>query len=233
MSDDCIVEMRDIKVQFPGVLALKGVNFDLRPGEVHALMGENGAGKSTLMKVLAGVYTNYEGTITYKGEQVVSRSIQEQRERGVSIIFQEMELLPNLTVAENIFLGRQPTGRAGSIDWAAMNRQARKLLDSVNTSISERKLVSSLSVGQMQMVEIAKALSFSADVIIMDEPTAALTGKEVDALFDNIRDLRAKGVAICYISHRLEEIKRIADRVTVFRDGANVGPPPSSPSTRW
>ena len=227
MSDDCIVEMRDIKVQFPGVLALKGVNFDLRPGEVHALMGENGAGKSTLMKVLAGVYTNYEGTITYKGEQVVSRSIQEQRERGVSIIFQEMELLPNLTVAENIFLGRQPTGRAGSIDWTAMNRQARKLLDSVNTSISERELVSSLSVGQMQMVEIAKALSFSADVIIMDEPTAALTGKEVDALFDNIRDLRAKGVAICYISHRLEEIKRIADRVTVFRDGANVGTRPT------
>ncbi|WP_423860136.1 sugar ABC transporter ATP-binding protein [Arachnia propionica] len=231
MSDDCIVEMCDIKVQFPGVLALKGVNFDLRPGEVHALMGENGAGKSTLMKVLAGVYTNYEGTITYKGEQVVSRSIQEQRERGVSIIFQEMELLPNLTVAENIFLGRQPTGLAGSIDWTAMNRQARKLLDSVNTSISERELVSSLSVGQMQMVEIAKALSFSADVIIMDEPTAALTGKEVDALFDNIRDLRAKGVAICYISHRLEEIKRIADRVTVFRDGANVGTRPTAELT--
>lgn len=218
-----ILEMRDIKVQFPGVLALKGVPFDLRVGEVHALMGENGAGKSTLMKVLAGVYTNYEGSITYKGEEIVSRSIPEQRQRGISIIFQEMELLPNLTVAENIFLGRQPTNATGTIDWRRMNRDARELLDRIRTPIPEDALVSHLSVGQMQMVEIAKALSFQADVIIMDEPTAALTGKEVDGLFANIQDLKAQGVAICYISHRLEEIRRIADRVTVFRDGGYVG----------
>lgn len=222
MNTERILEMRDIKVQFPGVLALKGVPFDLNKGEVHALMGENGAGKSTLMKVLAGVNTSYEGSITYKGEEIVARSIPEQRSRGIGIIFQEMELLPNLTVAENIFLGRQPMGALG-IDWTTMNRQARELLDGINTPVSERALVSSLSVGQMQMVEIAKALSFRADVIIMDEPTAALTGKEVDALFDNIRDLKVKGVAICYISHRLEEIRQIADRVTVFRDGGYVG----------
>ncbi|MFZ1284222.1 MAG: sugar ABC transporter ATP-binding protein [Propionicimonas sp.] len=219
MSEKYLVEMEDITVRFPGVLALDKVRFRARPGTVHVLLGENGAGKSTIMKVLAGVNTDYEGRIRFKGEEIVARSIDEQRERGVSIIFQEMNLLKNLTVAENIFLGRQPTKASGGIDWTGMYRQARELLDSIHSDISEHALVSTLSVGQMQMVEIAKALSFRCDIIIMDEPTSALTEKEVDALFEIISKLKSQGVAIVYISHRLEEILRIGDWVTIFRDG--------------
>jgi ribose transport system ATP-binding protein len=211
--------MENITVQFPGVLALDKVRFDAVPGEVHVLLGENGAGKSTIMKVLAGVNTNYSGRIIFKGEEIVARSVHEQRERGVSIIFQEMNLLKNLTVAENIFLGRQPTTTLGGIDWKKMNEDSRELLDSIHSNISEKAFVSALSVGQMQMVEIAKALSFRSDIIIMDEPTSALTEKEVESLFAIIAKLKARGVAIVYISHRLEEILRIGDRITVFRDG--------------
>ncbi len=214
-----LVRMDDITVEFPGVLALDKVRFDAYPGEVHVLLGENGAGKSTIMKVLAGVNTKYSGTITYKGQPIVARSVLEQRERGVSIIFQEMNLLKNLTVAENMFLGRQPVTQFGGIDWKKMFADARHLLDSINSDISERALVSTLSVGQMQMVEIAKAISFDSDIIIMDEPTSALTEKEVDSLFAIIAQLKAKKVAIVYISHRLEEILKIGDRITVFRDG--------------
>ena len=219
MSEEYIVQMDDITVQFPGVLALDKVHFNAKPGEVHVLLGENGAGKSTIMKVLAGVNTNYEGRIVYKGEEIVARSVDEQRARGVSIIFQEMNLLRNLTVAENMFMGRQPTNRFGQVDWKQMNVEARKLLDSIDSDISEKALVSTLSVGQMQMVEIAKALSFQSDIIIMDEPTSALTEKEVDALFRIIRKLKSEGVAVVYISHRLEEIMKIGDRLTIFRDG--------------
>lgn len=219
MENEFIVQMEDITVQFPGVLALDKVHFDAMPGEVHVLLGENGAGKSTIMKVLAGVNTHYEGTIIYKGQEIVSRSVKEQRERGVSIIFQEMNLLKNLSVAENIFMGRQPIKTGGQIDWKKMCSNARSLLDSIDSDISERAMVSSLSVGQMQMVEIAKALSFKSDIIIMDEPTSALTGKEVESLFRIIRKLKNQGVAIVYISHRLQEIMEIGDRVTIFRDG--------------
>lgn len=219
MTNEYILQMEDITVRFPGVLALDRVRFDVKPGEVHVLLGENGAGKSTIMKVLAGVNTNYEGQIIYKGEEIVARSVEEQRERGVSIIFQEMNLLRNLTVAENMFLGRQPITRTGMIDWKKMNHDARELLDSIHSDISEKTLVSSLSVGQMQMVEIAKALSFESSIIIMDEPTSALTGKEVQALFHIIKKLKKDNVAIVYISHRLEEIMKIGDRLTIFRDG--------------
>lgn len=219
MEDRYIVQMDDITVQFPGVLALDKVHFDAKAGEVHVLLGENGAGKSTIMKVLAGVNTSYEGKIVYKGEEIVARSVDEQRARGVSIIFQEMNLLKNLTVAENMFLGRQPTKAGGQIDWRKMFADARALLDSINSDISEKALVSTLSVGQMQMVEIAKALSFHSDIIIMDEPTSALTEKEVDSLFAIIRKLKSEGVAVVYISHRLAEIKEIGDRLTIFRDG--------------
>jgi len=219
MENDYIVQMEDITVKFPGVLALDKVRFDAKPGEVHVLLGENGAGKSTIMKVLAGVNTDYEGRIIYKGKEIAARSVEEQRERGVSIIFQEMNLLKNLTVAENMFLGRQPVTRTGKIDWKKMNRDARELLDAIHSEISEKVLVSSLSVGQMQMVEIAKALSFESSIIIMDEPTSALTEKEVQALFDIIGKLKQKQVAIVYISHRLEEIMKIGDRLTIFRDG--------------
>lgn len=219
MSEQYLVEMEDITVRFPGVLALENARINVRRGEVHVLLGENGAGKSTIMKVLAGVYTDYEGRIVFKGEEIVARSIDEQRARGVSIIFQEMNLLKNLSVAENIFMGRQPTTAAGGVDWKRMYAGARELLDSINSDIPEHALISDLSVGQMQMVEIAKALSFKSDIVIMDEPTSALTEKEVDALFAIIAQLKSQGVAIIYISHRLEEILRIGDRVTVFRDG--------------
>lgn len=223
MSDyQYLVEMNDISVEFPGVKALNKVHFDAVPGEVHALLGENGAGKSTIMKVLAGVNTDYEGTITWKGESIVSRSVDEQRARGVSIIFQEMNLLTNLTVAENIYLGRQPCKKNGNINWKKMNQDARTLLDSINSDIDETALISTLSVGQMQMVEIVKALSFKCDILIMDEPTSALTEKEIDSLFAIVEKLKKEGVAIVYISHRLKEIKQICDRLTVFRDGEYV-----------
>lgn len=218
-SSRYLVEMNDISVEFPGVKALDRVHFNAVPGEVHVLLGENGAGKSTIMKVLAGVNTNYTGTIIWKGEEITARSVDEQRQRGVSIIFQEMNLLKNLTVAENMFLGRQPLTRAGNIDWKKMNQDARALLDSINSDIPETAQVSTLSVGQMQMVEIAKALSFHCDILIMDEPTSALTEKEVESLFSIIHKLKSEGVAIVYISHRLQEILKIGDRLTIFRDG--------------
>ena len=217
-----LVEMNDISVEFPGVKALDGVKFNAIPGEVHVLLGENGAGKSTIMKVLAGVNTNYTGTIIWKGEEIVARSVDEQRERGVGIIFQELNLLDNLTVAENMFLGRQPLTKAGNIDWKKMNAEARKLLDAIHSDIDEKTLVSKLTVGQKQMVEIAKSMSYHCDILIMDEPTSALTEKEVDALFELIHRLTADGVAIVYISHRLAEIKQIGDRLTIFRDGKYV-----------
>lgn len=211
--------MENITVQFPGVLALDNVKFNLYPGEVHVLLGENGAGKSTIMKVLAGVNSTYSGSVIYKGEQIECRDVNEQIRRGISIIFQETNLFTNLTVAENIYLGRQPKTRSGNIDWKKMNSDARCLLDSIGVDISEKSLVSALSVGQMQMVEIAKALSFNSDILIMDEPTSALTDKEVNRLFEIISDLKSKGIAIVYISHRLEEVLKIGDRITVFRDG--------------
>ncbi len=222
MASEYIVQMEDITVQFPGVLALDKVRFDAKPGEVHVLLGENGAGKSTIMKVLAGVNTNYEGRIIYKGEEIVSRSVDEQRKRGVGIIFQELNLLDNLTVAENMFLGRQPVDKMGNIAWKQMNQEARKLLDSIHSDISETAMISSLSVGQKQMVEIAKSLSYHCDILIMDEPTSALTEKEIEALFQLIRRLTSQGVAIVYISHRLNEIMEIGDRLTIFRDGKYV-----------
>ncbi|MCC8180768.1 MAG: sugar ABC transporter ATP-binding protein [Planctomycetes bacterium] len=219
MEGECIVRMEDITVQFPGVLALNKVHFSANRGEVHILLGENGAGKSTIMKVLAGINTDYTGRVVLKGEEIRCASVLEQRQRGISMIFQEMNLLQNLTVAEAIFMGRQHTTRSGRIDWRQMGREARRLLDSIGSDIPETRMVGKLSVGQMQMVEIAKALSMDADVIIMDEPTSALTEKEVANLFAIIRSLKAKGVAIVYISHRMEEIMQIGDRITVFRDG--------------
>lgn len=218
-SQECILKMEDISIRFPGVLALDHARFDLNRGEVHVLLGENGAGKSTIMKILAGINTNYTGTVYYKGSAISCNHIHEQKKRGISMIFQEMNLLKNLTTAENIFMAERPLTRTGNIDWKKMQQKARELLDSIGSDISEKALVSSLSVGQMQMVEIAKALSFESDIIIMDEPTSALTEKEVEHLFAIIRKLREKGVAIVYISHRMEEIMKISDRITIFRDG--------------
>ena len=214
-----LLEMQGISKSFPGVKALDGVNLELRKGEVHALLGENGAGKSTLMKIISGVYHADAGTLIYKGRPAVFRNATESQKAGVSIIYQELNLVPHLTVAQNIFIGKEPTKWGVTIDSAKMNRDAAELLRRLNTDINPRTLVKNLPVSKQQMVEVAKALSYDSDVLIMDEPTSALTESEIEELFNVIRALRAQDVGIIYISHRLEELKEIADRVTIFRDG--------------
>ena len=215
-----LVEMEGIDKDFPGVQALKGAQFELRAGEVHALVGENGAGKSTLMKILAGIYARDAGTVKVRGRDVEIPSPRAAQQLGISIIHQELNLMPHLTVAQNIFIGREPRRRPSFLlDDRRLNQQARELIDRLHVRLDPRTKVGDLSVAQQQMVEIAKALSFNAEVLIMDEPTAALTDTEVDELFRIIRDLRGAGVGVVHISHRLEELKQISDRVTVMRDG--------------
>jgi ribose transport system ATP-binding protein len=217
---DLLVEMTDISKSFPGVHALDGCRFDLRPGEVHALVGENGAGKSTLMKVLAGIYKRDAGTVRVKGLEVEVNSPRAAQELGISIIHQELNMMGHLTVAQNIFIGREPRGALPFVlDEKSLNKKARELFDELHIKLDPRARVSGLAVAQQQMVEIAKALSFRSDVLIMDEPTAALTETEIDELFRIIRHLRERGAGIVHISHRLQELKQISDRVTVMRDG--------------
>ncbi len=217
---DLLVEMDDISKSFPGVHALDGARFELRPGEVHALVGENGAGKSTLMKILSGIYHRDGGTIRVKGAAVEINSPRAAQDMGISIIHQELNLMGHLTVAQNIFIGREPRKRVGFwLDEKALNRNAAALFEELHIRLDPRVRVSGLAVAQQQMVEIAKALSFKSDVLIMDEPTAALTDTEIDELFRIIRHLREGGVGVVHISHRLEELKQISDRVTVMRDG--------------
>jgi ribose transport system ATP-binding protein len=218
--DDVLVLMEGIEKSFPGVHALSQAKFELRPGEVHALVGENGAGKSTLMKVLAGVYPKDAGRILYKGKEVEIHNPRAAQNLGISMIHQELNLMPHLTVAQNIFIGREPkTGVKFMLDDKAINEQTQQVLEMMHLKLDPRAKVSTLTVAKQQMVEIAKALSFNSDVLIMDEPTAALTDTEIDELFRIIRDLRAKGVGVVHISHRLEELKLISDRITVMRDG--------------
>jgi ribose transport system ATP-binding protein len=215
-----LVEMEAISKDFPGVHALRGSRFELRGGEVHALVGENGAGKSTLMKILAGVYRMDAGRIRFKGTDVDIQSPRMAQQLGISIIHQELSLMPNLTVAQNIFIGREPRGRVPfTLDDRELNRQATALFERLHLAIDPQAKVANLTVARQQMVEIAKALSYRAEVVIMDEPTAALTDTEIDELFRIIRHLREGGVGVVHISHRLEELKRISDRVTVMRDG--------------
>jgi ribose transport system ATP-binding protein len=219
-----LVRMEGIHKSFPGVHALDNCRFDLRMGEVHALCGENGAGKSTLMKVLAGIYPKDAGRILFKGVEVDIPTPRAARDLGISIIHQELSLMRHLTVAQNIFIGREPrTGPLGFIlDEDRINQQTRTLLERLNIRLDPRARVGELTVAAQQMVEIARALSLNTEVLIMDEPTAALTDTEITALFDIIRQLRLHGVGIVHISHRLEELKQIADRVTVMRDGRYV-----------
>ena len=222
-----LVRMEGIDKSFPGVHALDNCHFALRAGEVHALCGENGAGKSTLMKVLAGIYPKDKGRILIKGVEVDIPTPRAARDLGISIIHQELSLMRHLTVAQNIFIGREPrTGPFGfMLDDARMNQQTRELLERLNIRLNEvnpRVRVGDLTVAAQQMVEIARALSLNTEVLIMDEPTATLTDTEINALFDIIRQLRERGVGIVHISHRLEELKQIADRVTVMRDGRYV-----------
>ncbi len=217
---DLLVEMTDISKSFPGVHALDGARFELRAGEVHALVGENGAGKSTLMKVLSGIYRADAGTIRVKGVEVEINTPRAAQDMGISIIHQELNLMGHLSVAQNIFIGREPRRGVGFwLDEKALNRNAAALFDELHIRLDPRARVSGLAVAQQQMVEIAKALSFRSDVLIMDEPTAALTDTEIDELFRIIRQLREAGAGVVHISHRLEELKQISDRVTVMRDG--------------
>ncbi|GHU46765.1 monosaccharide-transporting ATPase [Spirochaetia bacterium] len=218
---DYIVELENISKAFSGVPALRDVHFNLKAGEVHALLGENGAGKSTLVKILSGVHTKDSGTLTIFGKTVDFLNPKTASELGIAIIHQELNLCSHLTVAENIFLGKEPT-KHGLLDKKSANDKAHELLQSLNIDINPEMSVGDLQVSKQQMVEIAKALSQNARVLIMDEPTSALTATEIEELFKIIKNLKGKGCGIVYISHRLEELQHIVDRVTVLRDGAYV-----------
>ncbi|MFD7604562.1 sugar ABC transporter ATP-binding protein [Streptomyces mirabilis] len=226
-NQDELLRIEGIRKTFPGVVALDSVDFDLRRGEVHVLLGENGAGKSTLIKMLSGAYQPDSGRVLVDGEEVRVHGAQDSERLGIATIYQEFNLVPDLTVAENIFLGRQPR-RYGLIDRKRMEAEAAELLERVGVSVSPRARVRELGIARLQMVEIAKALSLNARVLIMDEPTAVLTSEEVEKLFAIVRRLREDGVGIVFITHHLEEIAALGDRVTVIRDGKSVGQVPAS-----
>ncbi|HLA78601.1 MAG TPA: ATP-binding cassette domain-containing protein [Vicinamibacteria bacterium] len=219
-----LLELTAIRKDFPGVRALDGVSFDLQAGEVHALCGENGAGKSTLIKVLCGFFPShsFEGEIRLDGRAVRFDSLRAGEEHGIALIAQELALVPELSVAENLLLGREPV-RHGLIRWDVVRTQARRALDRVGLAIDPERPVRELGIGQQQLVEIAKALAKDARILVLDEPTAALTEADTERLLTVLRELRSRGVAAIYISHRLEEVFKIADRITVLRDGRSVG----------
>jgi len=227
-----LLELANISKSFPGVKALEDVHFSTDAGQVHALVGENGAGKSTLIKVISGVYQADSGTIHMDGEEVTFGSPHEAQAAGIATMYQELSLYPELTVAENIFMGHAPMRRAGPVqvvDWGEMNRRSQEILASLNIhDMDVHRKVGALNVGNRQRVEIAKALSLNAKVLIMDEPTAALTESDVEQLFDIVRLLKERGVAVIYISHRLIEVFQLADKVTVLRDGKFVDAKPVS-----
>ena len=219
-----LLELSNVSKSFPGVKALSDVHFEMRPGEVHALLGENGAGKSTLIKIISGVYRPDSGEMTFDGNSIHFNNPHEAQSLGIATIYQELSLYPELSVAENIFMGHAPRNRLGMVDWAAMRREADTILKSLDIQdMDVNRKVGTMTVGNRQRVEIAKALSQNARILIMDEPTAALTEADVDRLFGIVRLLRERGVGIIYISHRLEEVFLLGDRVTVLRDGQYVG----------
>lgn len=217
-----ILKLSGINKEFPGVKALTDINFSLRKGEVHALVGENGAGKSTLMKILSGAYTKDSGTIEFEGKQVEITSPKFSEELGIATIYQELNLIRRITVAENVFLGRYPK-KNGLIDWKEVNRKAKELFESFDIDIDVTKQLRSISIAEQQIVEIIKAVSMNAKVVIMDEPTSSLTTRETEILFRIIRTLKARGTAMIFITHRLDEIYAICDRMTIMRDGCYVG----------
>jgi ribose transport system ATP-binding protein len=221
MSENAIA-MHGIEKSFNGIPVLERVDFELRRGEVHALMGGNGAGKSTLMKILEGVYTLDHGSVEVSGRPVQIHSSNDAKRHGIAMIFQEFSLVPTLTVAQNIFLTREPRSNAGFLDDREAERQAQAIFADMGVDIDPGAMVGDLSTGEWQLTEIAKALSKKARVLIMDEPTASLANTETSALFDLVGRLKAQGISIIYISHRMEEIFKVADRVTVMRDGRNV-----------
>lgn len=227
VNEPPLLEMHKITKIFPGVKALQDVDFDVRRGEVHALVGENGAGKSTLMKILAGVYVRDGGEVLFKGRPVNFTTPKQAQVAGITTIHQELNLIPYLTITENIFLGSE-LERGPLLDWAEMHRRAEALLSRLHLSINPRKKVSQLGVAQQQMVEVAKALHHQADMIIMDEPTSALSLNEIQDLFSIIRQLRSTGVGIVYISHHLDEVFDVSDRATILRDGQKVATLPTA-----
>ena len=222
MSEN-ILELKGIRKSFSGVEVLHNVSFALRPGEVHALLGENGAGKSTLVKIITGVHQPDAGEILLNGEPVHFHDARESRQAGIAAIYQELSLFPDLDVAENIFVGRQPLTTGRRVDWRKLYAEAGKLLESLGVKLDLKQKARTLSIAQQQMVEIARAFSINARILIMDEPTSSLTLHEVDDLFRLVRRLRAEGTGIIFISHRLEELYSLADRVTILRDGSYVG----------
>src|SRR6266480_163842 len=218
-----LLDMRSITKSFPGVRALDGVSFTLNPGEIHALVGENGAGKSTLIKILAGVYPHpeYGGEITLDSSARHFANVRDAENAGIAVIYQELSLVKDLSVAENICLGHEPR-RFGIINWEELYSRAQKLLNDLHLGIDPLTPVRNLGIGQQQLVEIAKALSQDARILVLDEPTAALTDAEVETLFEILNNLRARDVAMIYISHKLDEVFRLSDRVTVLRDGRTI-----------
>ena len=222
MSEQYLLEMKHICKSFPGVKALQDVSFQLRAGEVHALLGENGAGKSTLIKVLGGIYIAEEGEIYIDGKKVEIDGVRAAQSNGIAIIHQELVLVPYMTVAENIFLGREH-GKGRFVNHESMAREAQALLDQYQMNINAETLIKDLTIAQQQMVEIVKAISFNSKILVMDEPTSSISDKEVGFLFETMRTLTKKGVGIVYISHKMSELEEICDRVTVMRDGTYVG----------
>ncbi|MCE5974880.1 sugar ABC transporter ATP-binding protein [Sinirhodobacter sp. WL0062] len=227
-----ILEVDNVRKEFPGVVALDNVQLKIRPGTVHALMGENGAGKSTLMKIIAGVYIPDRGEVRFAGKPIDIKGPIDALNSGIAMIHQELNLMNTMTVAENIWIRREPKNAFGLVDHAQMNRQTQDLFDSLNIRLEPKGLVGDLTVAQKQMVEIAKAVSYNSDVLIMDEPTSAITESEVEHLFAIIRDLRSRGVGIVYITHKMNELFEIADELTVFRDGKYIDTVPASDVTR-
>lgn len=223
---DTIISMKNINKDFTGVSVLKHVDFNIYDGNIMALIGENGAGKSTLMKILTGVYTKTSGEVLWNNNPVHFSTITDSQKQGIAIIHQELNLIQNLSIGENIFLGREPVNSIGKINWKKLYEEAKVWLDTLGLKEDPRTLIKNISVGKQQLVEIAKALSLNARVIIMDEPTGALTVAETEKLFGVIRELKAKGKSIVYISHRLKEIFELCDHVTVLRDGELIGESP-------
>ena len=224
--------MHGIGKRFPGVVALEGVDLVLARGKVHALMGENGAGKSTLIKIMAGVYGKDAGTILIDGREVDLRSPRDALAEGIKVVFQEIALIAEFTVAENIFLERHPVGRAGSIDWKTIRAESAALFKRIGFDVDPAARTGDLPVSQQQMVEIARALAHEARIVVMDEPTSSLTPTEVALLFKVIRRLTELGIAVVYVTHKLDEVFEIADEVTVLRDGRHISTKPDRASTR-
>jgi ABC-type sugar transport system ATPase subunit len=222
MDEDIILETRHISKQFPGVKALDDVSLRVKRGSVHALVGENGAGKSTLIKVLTGIYVCYDGAILLNGEKVSFENPSQAKAKGISVVHQELKLSEPLSVAENIFLGNLLRTKSGFVDWRSMNRRAQELIDSLGVDIDATECVASLTVAKKQIVEICKSIMHNCRILIMDEPSATLTNKELDVLFGIIKKLRADGTTIIYISHRLEEVFHLADEISVLRDGVHI-----------